>query len=163
MRGVAADAGVDASMVIRYFVSKEGLFEAATAVDLALPALVQVPESDRGAALARRFVVLWDDPDTGEVLTLLLRSAPTGERAADRIREVFAGQVSAMVAELVDPTGTGGADAQRIVARRAAALGSHILGTALARYVLRLPPLADATADEVVAVMTPVLDRILTL
>jgi AcrR family transcriptional regulator len=161
VRAVAADAGVDASMVIRYFTSKDGLFAAATAVDLRLPDLREVPPGERGAALAQRFVALWDDPTSGEVLTLLLRSAPTSERAADRIREVFSTQVRAMIGDLVDPAGSGAAEQQRTVARRAGALSSHILGTALARYVLRIPPMVEAAPEDVAASMAPVLQGIL--
>ena len=153
VRAIAADAGVDASMVIRYFGSKDGLFGAATDVDLALPDLGQVPPEERGAVLASRFVALWDDPAAGEVLTLLLRSAPTSDRAAERVREVFAVQVATMVRGLDD--GRDGAT------RRAGALSSYILGTALTRYVLRLPPVADARPDEVVATMAPILQGIL--
>jgi len=160
VRAVAADAGVDASMVIRYFTSKERLFEAATDVDLALPDLGRVPSAERGQALAERFVALWDDSVTGEVLTLLLRSAPTSERAAERIREVFSTQVRTVITDLADPEHTDGGVDPRTV-RRAGALSSHILGTALARYVLRLPPLADAPGEEVVAGLAPVLQHIL--
>ena len=160
VRAVAADAGVDASMVIRYFTSKERLFEAATDVDLALPDLGRVPSAERGRALAERFVALWDDPVTGEVLTLLLRAAPTSERAAERIREVFSTQVRTVITDLAGPEyADGGVDPRTV--RRGGALSSHILGTALARYVLRLPPLADAPGEEVVAGLAPVLQHIL--
>jgi AcrR family transcriptional regulator len=152
VRAIAADAGVDPSMVIRYYGSKDDLFRAATEVDLALPDLSRVPTADRGAVLARRFVELWDDPATGEVLTVLLRSAPTSAGATERIRDTFAGQVLAMVRHVGPDAG---------VTARAAALGSFMLGTALARYVLELPPLATASPDEVVAVMAPVVDAIL--
>ncbi|NMO91555.1 TetR family transcriptional regulator [Actinomycetospora sp. TBRC 11914] len=154
VRAVAADAGVDPSMVIRYYGSKDDLFRAATAVDLALPDLSQVPQAERGTALARRFVALWDDPETGEVLTVLLRSASTSSEAAARVRETFADQVLVMVRHLADAEDPG-------VEARAAALGSFMLGTALARYVLELPPLATAPAAEVVATMAPVVDAIL--
>jgi AcrR family transcriptional regulator len=154
VRAIAADAGVDPSMVIRYYRSKDELFRAATEIDLALPELHRVPAADRGAALARRFVELWDDPMTGEVLTVLLRSAPTSESAAERIRDIFAGQVLAMVRRA-------GPDADADGVARAAALGSFMLGSALARYVLELPPLATASGDEVVAIMAPVVDAIL--
>jgi AcrR family transcriptional regulator len=156
VRAIAADAGVDPSMVIRYFGSKDGLFEAATTIDLALPDLAQVPASDRGATLARRFVDLWDDPTTGEVLTLLLRAAPTSERAADRIRDVFAVQVLGMLLRL-----DGTDDDEAATRRRAGVLGSVILGTALSRYVLRLPPMAAASADEVAESLAPVLQGVL--
>ena len=159
VRAIAADAGVDPSMVIRYFGSKDGLFDAATDVDLALPDLSRVPVADRGMTLARRFVELWDDPVTGEVLTLLLRAAPTSERAAERIRDVFAIQVLGMLRRLDAAEDTAGpADTTR---RRAGVLGAVILGTALSRYVLRLPPMADASGEEVAESLAPVLQGVL--
>jgi AcrR family transcriptional regulator len=151
VRAIAADAGVDPSMVIRYYGSKDDLFRAATEIDLALPDLSRVPAAERGTVLARRFVELWDDPATGEVLTVLLRSAPTSAGAAERIRDTFAGQVLVMVREA----------GSRDVAARAAALGSFMLGSALSRYVLGLPPLATAAPDEVVTIMAPVIGAIL--
>jgi hypothetical protein len=54
--------------------------------------------------------------------------------------------------------GTGDEAATR---RRAGVLGSVILGTALSRYVLRLPPMATASADEVAGSLAPVLQQIL--
>lgn len=155
IRAIAADAGVDPSMVIRYFGSKDGLFSAATDVDLALPDLAEVPVAERGSTLARRFVELWDDPTTGEVLTLLLRAAPTSDRARDRVRDVFATQVQAMVRRL-DGTSEAAAGG------RASALGSVILGTALTRYVLELPPIATASADDVAESLAPILQHVLT-
>jgi hypothetical protein len=49
----APGAGVDPSMVIRCYGSKDDLFRAATAIDRALPDLLQVPVTDRGTAAAR--------------------------------------------------------------------------------------------------------------
>ncbi len=161
VRAIAADAGVDPSMVIRYYGSKDGLFRAATDIDLALPDLTQVPAGERGTVLARRFLALWDDPGTGEVLTLLLRSAPTSARAGDRIRDIFTSQVLAMVnapGSDDDPPAAAAGDR----AGRAAALGSFMLGSALARYVLALPPMADAAPAEAAAIMAPVIEAILT-
>ena len=43
IRAVAADAGIDPSMVMRYFGSKAQLFDAALDIDLRLPDLTGVP------------------------------------------------------------------------------------------------------------------------
>jgi hypothetical protein len=59
-RGVAEDAEIDPSMVMRYFGSKEGLFAAALDVDLALPDLSPVPRDQVGVALAGHFVDHWE-------------------------------------------------------------------------------------------------------
>ena len=46
IRAIAADANIDPSMVMRYFGSKERLFEAALAIDLRLPDLGDAPAAD---------------------------------------------------------------------------------------------------------------------
>lgn len=191
VRVVAAAAGVDPSMVIRYFGSKDGLFAAAVQVDLGLPDLTSVPVAERGDVLARHFLHLWEGPETGEVLVVLLRSATTNDAAAAGLRAVFAGQVVALVAELdrvdqagavgragvggagvggtevgdVDGSGVGGAgeaDAARAdVARRAGLIATQVLGTALTRYVLRLPPVVALTREEVVEALAPNLQSLL--
>ena len=158
VRAVAAEAGVDPSMVIRYFGSKSGLFGAtldpgAMRVDLRLPDLSATPPGERGAVLARHFVALWEDEPTGTMLAVLLRSATTNPLAATRMQDVFAGQVL----ELVRALGAGGAD----VEGTAGALAAHVLGTALCRYVLGLGPLAGLPREAVVGSMGPVLQAIL--
>lgn len=147
VRAVAAVAGIDPSMVIRYFGGKEGLFAAAVDVDLRLPDLRAVPPEERGERLARHFVELWEHPPTDRVLQVLLRSATTTDAAAARIRTVFAEQVVELVA------GLGLADPRR----RAGRIATAVLGTALTRYVLALPPVAGLGPDEVVADLAPVL------
>ncbi|MGI8816567.1 MAG: TetR family transcriptional regulator [Pseudonocardia sp.] len=155
VRLVAADAGVDPSMVIRYFGSKDGLFAAAMQVDLRLPELAEVPADCRGEVLAWHFLELWEGEQTGEVLVVLLRSATTNDVAAARLREVFAGQVVALVAGL-DP-----ALPAPEVARRAGLISTQMLGTALTRYVLCLPPVVELTREEVVAALAPNLQSLL--
>src|ERR1700734_2791698 len=60
IRAVAAQAGVDASMVMRYFGSKAGLFTAAVTMDLDIPDLRSVPADGRGELLVRLFVPRWE-------------------------------------------------------------------------------------------------------
>ncbi|MFC4950008.1 TetR/AcrR family transcriptional regulator [Pseudonocardia sp. GCM10023141] len=153
VRLVAGVAGIDPSMVIRYFGSKEGLFSAVVDVDLRLPDLRPVDRAHRGEVLARHFVDLWEGPRTGPVLVVLLRSATTNDVAAERIRGVFAAQVVELVARL-SPSGTSGAGD---VAARAGRVAAHVLGVALTRYVLVLPPVAALSSDEVVAMLAPAL------
>lgn len=152
VRVVAGAAGVDPSMVIRYFGSKDGLFAAAVDVDLRLPDLSTVPPDRRGDVLAAHFAELWEGSSTAEILVVLLRSATTNETAAERIRDVFAGQVLQLVVRLDDA-----GDADRSVRRRAGRIATHVLGTALTRYVLRLPPVAELSRAEMVTGLAPLL------
>ncbi|PWK63791.1 regulatory TetR family protein [Streptomyces sp. CG 926] len=148
IRAVAADAEIDPSMVMRYFGSKERLFDAALAVDLRLPDLAAVPTGELPAALVRHFVERWEGDPADDALLVLLRSAVTNEQAADRMREVFAAQVAPALAAAVGPE------------RAAAAAGlvsAQLLGLALTRYLLRLPGVVALTPEGVVQGLAPAL------
>lgn len=146
IRAVAADAAIDPSMVMRYFGSKEQLFDAALAVDLRLPDLAAVPAEELPGALVRHFVERWEGDPADDALLVLLRSAVTNEAAAARMREAFATQVGPALVAAV------GADR---AARVAGLVAAQLLGLALARYLLRLPAVVELGADAVVAGLTP--------
>ncbi|GAA4915333.1 TetR family transcriptional regulator [Stackebrandtia albiflava] len=151
IRRIAADAEIDPSMVMRYFGNKERLFAAAAEFELRLPDLSALPPERVGAALVEHFVERWDGDDT---LMALLRRGATDPAAADRMREVFAGQLVPVIAALhTDP-----AEA----ASRAALAASQILGVALCRYVLCFPPVVDMPKRELVAWVGPTVQRYLT-
>jgi AcrR family transcriptional regulator len=151
IRAIGADAGIDPSMVMRYYGSKDGLFAAAAAFDLGLPDLDSLPVGQRGAMLVAHFLDRWESDDT---LMALLRTAVTNEAAAVRMREVFATQVAPAVGTVApDP-----AEA----AVRSGLVASQILGAALVRYVLRLPPVAGMDRGELISWLGPTVQRYLT-
>ncbi|MGW6707666.1 TetR/AcrR family transcriptional regulator [Streptomyces sp. NPDC054956] len=152
IRGVAADAGIDPSMVMRYFGNKEGLFDAALAVDLRLPDLTAVPEGELAGVLVRHFVERWEGDPADDALLVLLRSAVTNEAAAGRMREVFATQVAPALAAALGP---------ERAARAAGLISAQLLGLALTRHLLRLPAVTSLTPGEVVDGLTPALTAIL--
>jgi AcrR family transcriptional regulator len=140
IRAVAAAARIDPALVMRYYGSKEGLFAAAAEFDLRLPDLGTLPRSQVGAALVAHFVDRWEGDDT---LMALLRSAVTNDSARERMQAIFATQVAPQVAGL---SGRPRAEA----ATRAGLIASQILGLALCRYVLKLPPVVRLTRAEIV-------------
>ncbi|MFJ1569599.1 TetR/AcrR family transcriptional regulator [Streptomyces erythrochromogenes] len=148
IRAVAAAAEIDPSMVMRYFGSKEQLFDAALAVDLRLPDLGAVPAGELPAALVRHFVERWEGDPADDALLVLLRSAVTNEQAADRMREVFAAQVAPALAAALGP---------ERAARAAGLVSSQLLGLALTRYLLRLPAVTALSRDDLVAGLAPAL------
>ncbi|WP_328422088.1 TetR family transcriptional regulator [Micromonospora sp. NBC_00389] len=151
IRAIAADARIDPSMVMRYYGNKEGLFAAAAEFDLRLPDLTAVPLGQLGEMLIRHFLTRWEGDET---LTALLRTASTNPGAAERMRDIFAGQLIATVATFgTDPATT---------ARRAGLVASQILGLAFTRYIVRLPPMVDMDPDELVSWIAPTLQRYLT-
>src|SRR5689334_25384946 len=74
IRAIAADAGIDPSMVMRYYGSKDQLFAAAVDVDLRLPDPSGIPRRKLGATLVAHFLKRWEDP-ADDALLMLLRSA----------------------------------------------------------------------------------------
>jgi AcrR family transcriptional regulator len=152
IRQVASDAEIDPSMVMRYYGNKDGLFAAAVDVDLRLPDLAAIPRDEVAGVLANHFVTMWRNDRNGP-LSILLRSAVTHEAAAERLRSVFSDQVAAMVRRLL-----GEAPETEV---RAGLLSTQLLGIALTRYILRLPPVVGMDDEEVVAITTEFVDRIL--
>jgi AcrR family transcriptional regulator len=152
IRAVAAQAGVDASMVMRYFGSKAGLFTAAVTMDLQVPDLRSASAGRRGELLVRHFVSRWEDPIRGEEMIALLRTAVTSDTVA--------GQLQAVLSQLVTEPITALGDEQ--AGERGTLIAAQLLGLALCRYILRVEPLASLPADEVVAAVAPSVQRYLT-
>jgi AcrR family transcriptional regulator len=132
IRAVAARADVDASMVMRYFQSKAGLFTAAVTLDLEVPDLRSVPPSGRGEFLVRLFLSRWEAPPRDDEMIALLRTAATSETVAEQLQEVYRQLVTKPIADLGDER----------AAERGTFIAAQMLGVALCRYVLRLQPLA---------------------
>ena len=151
IRAIAAQAGIDPSMVIRYYGTKERLFAAAADFTLDLPDLTGSPPDEWGSLLAHHVVRRWERDDT---LVALLKAAVTHEAAAARMRTIFAGQVGPRVAAVEpDPAAA---------ARRAGLIATQMLGLVLTRYVLKLPPVVAMSADELGGWIAPVVQHYLT-
>ncbi|HXS62800.1 MAG TPA: TetR family transcriptional regulator [Streptosporangiaceae bacterium] len=152
IRAVAAQAGVDASMVMRYFGSKAELFTAAATADLEIPDLRAVPPDRRGELLVSIFVGRWEDTARDDELILLIRTAVNDEAVARRVQSVLGELITTPIAALGDPD----------AAERASLIGAQLLGLALCRYILRLEPLASLPVSEVVDAVAPSVQRYLT-
>ncbi len=148
IRAIAADANIDPSMVMRYFGNKDQLFAAAADFDLAIPDLSDVETGQLGARLVKHFVNRWE---RDEALIVLLRSGATNAEAAQRMREIFSTQLLPVIAKVnpVEPQ------------RRAGLIATQVLGLALCRYVLRLPPVVAMSHDEIVNGLGPTVQRYL--
>jgi AcrR family transcriptional regulator len=144
IRSVASAAGVDPALVMHYFGSKAELFAAASRFDIRFPDLSGVAAERVADVLLPLFVGVWG-PE-GPFLPLL-RAAATNRTAADALLEVFVERVSPALAAVVPDR----------PAERAALVGSQLLGIAVARYILGLPPLVAMTDLELVDWLRPVL------
>ncbi|MEV6301796.1 TetR family transcriptional regulator [Actinoplanes sp. NPDC051861] len=150
IRAIAADANIDPSMVMRYYGNKEKLFAAAAEFDLRLPDLSGTPADRLGAVLAGHFMDRWEGDET---LIALLRAAVTQQAATERIHAIFAGQIGPLVARVApDP-----AEAPA----RSGLLATQILGFALCRFILKLPPVVGLDREAAVAWIGPTIQRYL--
>lgn len=146
IRAIAADANIDPSMVMRYFGNKDQLFAAAAEFDLRFPDLSQVDPGGLGHALVSHFLARWEDDDA---LIVLLRSATTNAEAAQRMTDIFASQLLPAIAKFVPDEAP----------RRAGLIATQVLGMALCRFVLRLPPVVAMTREELIDWLGPTLQR----
>lgn len=148
VRAIASAAQIDPALVIRYFGNKEKLFAAAAEFDLRLPDLTGRPEGAIGHALVAHFLERWEEDDT---FLALLRAAVTHDAAAERIRAVMATQVTPTIAAVSRDPGRAGA--------RAGLIASQILGVALCRYILKLPPVVSMSRAEITSWLGPTIER----
>lgn len=153
IRAIAGQAGIDPSMVMRYYGSKAGLFEAASAIRLQMPDLRGIDRDQMGDVLVRNFVERWEGDLADDALIFLFRSAVTHEMAAERLRRVFEEQIAQPVAAALD-------DPQAV--RRAALVATQMLGVALCRYIVRLEPIASLSVATLVSDLAPTVQRYLT-
>jgi AcrR family transcriptional regulator len=144
VRAVAAAAGVDPSMVFYFFTTKQGLFAAAVEMAPVLPQAIDSIFTDGLDGIGERIVrVLLDNMDRSDraPLAMLARSAPTHEKSEALLREFIDREISDRLTALLDTP-----DA----ALRAAMVNAQILGLTMARYVVRIEPIASAPTEELV-------------
>jgi len=142
IRDIAAAAAIDPAMVIRYFGSKDRLFAEVADFDLGLPDVAGIDPAQVGRTLVAHFLALWEGDSANGGLPVLLRSAASNEFAATRIRQLFAAQVLPMLLSLGPPD---------TASQRAGLVASQILGLALTRYVLALPPVVALDRETILA------------
>jgi len=151
IRGIATDAGIDPSLVMRYFGTKDKLFAAAAEFDLRFPDFTELDRVDVGRSVVGHFLDRWE---RDEALVILLRSSATNAEAAQRMQEIFSTQLQPVVAALAPA-----AECRR----RSGLIATQILGLAWCRYVLRLPPVVSMTRAEIVDWVGPTIQRYLGL
>jgi AcrR family transcriptional regulator len=162
IRAIAAVAGVDPALVHHFYGTKEGLFAAAMQLPFVPSEVITAALADRpagqpaGEYLVRTALTLWDSPGVRDAFVGILRSAVTSDQAAAMLREFVSRAILAPVASLA-----GGSDPEQ-TPFRTALVGSHMIGLAMARYILQLPPVATADADTLAAAIGPTIDRYLT-
>ncbi len=158
IRGIATAAGVDPALVHHYFGSKDKLFLAAVQApvdpDDLLPEVLAGGPENLGANAVRMLLRVWDGPARPAGLALI-RSAVGNEWTAKLLREFL---VARVIRRVVGSLGY--PDEERDA--RGSLVASQMIGLVMARYVLRVEPLASASPESLIAAIGPTLQRYLT-
>jgi AcrR family transcriptional regulator len=155
-RRIAAAAGVDPALVVHFYGSKEELFRQVmvlpAAVADALEHLADGPRETVGRRLAELVVGALENPASRTAVLGRIRCATTHPGAAALVRETVTRDLLRLAAALTDDR----PDTRAVLA------GAHVVGIALARYVVLVEPLASMSTSQVIEIVAPTFQRYLT-
>ncbi|MDT5107422.1 MAG: hypothetical protein QOI25_4935 [Mycobacterium sp.] len=111
-------------------------------------------EGDIGSRLVAQYLQIWESPETATSMAAMLASATSNGDAQEALRSFMREYVLTAVSGVI-----GGDERARLRAMLAA---TNLVGTALMRYVMKVPPLATLPAEDVVRLIAPTVTRYLT-
>lgn len=158
IRRIAADAGVNASLVMQFFGSKDELFAAVVSISPytldRVAGAFQGPRDGLGERLARAYLQVWDgQTQDGAALMATLRGAITHQEAAAQLREFLQARLAhGMAAQ-------GDVDHDALV--RVDLASSMLIGVVLGRQILGLAALSGEDTEALVARIAPALQLVL--
>lgn len=158
IRKIAHDAGVDASLVIQFYGSKDELFAAAMALSPeALDYFARAfdgSETTLGERVTSAFLDLWEGgPEVSEPLLAMLRAAITNDQAAASLRDF----IQARLVEQISPKLANIQEADT----RAAIASAMLIGLVVGRGIVKVPVLAGADRQTVVRLSALAIQAIL--
>ncbi|GAB3521963.1 TetR/AcrR family transcriptional regulator [Arthrobacter monumenti] len=158
LRSIAREAEVDPALVHHYFDGKEALLAASVELPAnpneVLAGVAALPAAERGAALLRTLLALWDSPLQPALLTLvrsIIGSPPQSALMREVLRRRILNVIMAGLEYDKDETQL-----------RGELLVSQVFGLMVSRYVLKLEPLASLSSEEVVRLVSPTVQHYLT-
>lgn len=147
VRAIAGVAGVDAAMVNHYFGGKEGLFQ--EVMDLPVsPAktfhalLDGITPAKIPGRIAAQFVEIWEGDDSGPAMIALLRRAISDPDHVQVLRSRMTEGLLLPIAKVLS------SDHPDDAPLRVAMITSQLFGMVIARHILRIPPLADLSVEQ---------------
>ncbi len=168
LRAIAAEAGVDPALIHHYFAGGKPLLFAESMHLGSDPRRIVdgighlEPHPGAGApslgqAIVAGFLAMWDAADAeagspaGTSFVTFVQAASASPAAADAVREFLTDRIWSKAAAQQIPA------EQR--ARNQSLVASQLMGLGFARYVLRLPALVEASADQLSRWAGPTIDR----
>jgi AcrR family transcriptional regulator len=166
IRRVAADAGVDAALVMQFFRSKNELFaavmsispEALARLGSAFEGPLEGPDQNLGERVVRAFLSVWEgSPRDSEPLMAMLRGAIAKEGAND--------QASAQLREFIQARLLDGIRSRSVdrgdAALRAGLASSMLVGIVVGRRIVGVPILANADSETLITLVAPAIQSVL--
>lgn len=156
LRSIAQEAGVDPALVGHFFGSKQKLFT--TVMELpfdpatAIPLILDGDRAEIGHRFASFVLSLLESPEGAARVTGLVRAAASEEEAARMVRDLITRDILTPLADRL------GLDHPKL---RGSLTGSQVVGLVMARYVVKVEPLASLPADQVADLIAPVLQHYL--
>ena len=156
IRRVAADAGVDASQVMQFFLSKDDLFAAVMAVP---PSALEKfntafdgPDDHLGERVVRAYLAAWEGAaDESQPLMAMLRGAIVNNHASAQLRDFIQSRLL-----------HGAKRRNRDDAMFRAGLASSMLvGIIISRRIIGVHVLVAADTEQLVAAVAPAIQQIL--
>ena len=156
MRLVANDAGVDVSMVMQFFRSKDELFAAVMSIPGSalerLNTVFEGTDDQLGERVVRAFLQAWEgEPEESEPLMAMLRGAIVNQLARRQFRDFIESRLLTGASRLL------GADA----GLRAGLALSMLVGLVTGRQIIGVPVLAAADQETLVAMVAPAIQHVL--
>ncbi|WP_329063109.1 TetR/AcrR family transcriptional regulator [Amycolatopsis sp. NBC_01480] len=133
VKGVADAAGVSPNLITRYFGGKEGLFLAATQVEIPVADSFDGERAELGARLAASIVRRWSGAPGEDPLLALQRASGERPEAAEALAVFLDTNSLDPLHRYLRASGLDDAEARR----RAAAIDAFVLGVSTRRRVLR--------------------------
>ena len=159
IRRIAADAGVDAALVMQFFKSKNDLFAAVMSISpnplARFTEAFEGPTEHLGERVVRAYLGVWEGaPEDSEPLMAMLRGAIVNDQAREQLREfIQARLLLAVESSSLEP---------EEAALRAGLASSMLVGIVVGRRVVGVEELAQASVERLVALAAPGIQSVLT-
>ena len=159
LRKIAADAGVNAALVIQFYGSKEELF--AAVMSISPDALTRIarafegPEETLGERVTRAHLALWEsDPHDSEALMAMLRAAIANPQAAAQLREFIQARLLNQIRPLLRD--------EHDATVRSGLAASMLMGIIVGRRIVQVQALVEEDLEAIIVRVAPAVQMLLT-
>lgn len=154
VRKIAGKAGVDASLINHYFGSKEGLFnkvlDRIVQPQESVTHIVSLPKEQWGNEIVRYADTMWHSPSGKAILAMFRRTMASSPNVLHKATETLL--MDRILKHLDSP------DREL----RISLVFSQMAGIIVARYIVKIEPLASLTTNELASIVGPTIQRYLT-